>query len=1030
MQLRIPRDIFDNPKPPQIFLCNTRKKILGELPAYDRNLDAKWGSYGELTFSIDRQYVDVLTGETKVHPLFDKTEGLRKVYVRNVGYFIIQDPNTIYGEGDSKTLTCFSVEYETSSKLLENFYVNNGEVDSIEVTYAASLYGEGYPQTTNDLYELAQADKYDKYEKYYIKEYTDNDSHIFTQIQISDEVIYATHFGNGANAGIPLYKKKYPNVQFYNPNKSELSLLHCVFKKIPEWRIGYVDPKLWLKERTFSEERISVYDFLMNNVQDTFKCVVEWDIINYTVNFYEEAEDGITEESTVQTRFDTDVYISRENLTNEINVRYSSDDIKTKLRVSGAEDLDIREVNLGSNYIMNLDFFYTLDWMELDLYEAYGNYLQAVKDSTPDYTEASQGRVAAYNRWNEEMNTIPVDAGVVLVGDKFKKLYCMHEPVNKENADIDEIIQKVKNRLARYHVNEDREASKIDNVLLKLTNNNSDAATIRVFNNAPEGQQNDYQIKLLIIRASGEYTTERNYTIKQWVEGQLHTADGGLLNDILTGYTVTYIGTMGAYFVLAKDETQESNIEDYGVQLLREKHDIYTTIFQTQTEGLFSQEKYQCIVSDEEPVYPNDGDRWLDGDSKPLTLYEYSLQKKKWVEISVDISDEEKKKHEDYQRYLDNYNKLKAVQSVLLRKEKKAQYMLDGYVVPERKVTEPSESYMLQLANEYFKPTVSKPITDGVFDPNIPLYTFTYDKNKYAVYLKDKTPYIAYEDSISVWQTKMNYYAAKVNLENFFNEDQWSRLSPMIREDAFVDDNFLLTGYESEEERLEICRELKEAAEKELKTLSQPSLEFSMNLANILALPEFRPLINQFQLGNFVRVYIRDGLVKRARLLNVHINFEDLSDFSADFGNLITTKSEIDKHAELLQQAIQAGKQVAQASGDWQKAVDKSSKLEEEIANGLQNVTLEVGKANGQNIEIGKYGIRGRKLIDGTTDQYEDEQFALINNKLVFTGDGWKTSKAAFGKFTVDGQDRWGVLSDISQNDYIREVELCWCQIN
>ena len=113
MKLFIPKDVFDNPKPPRLFLCTPGKKIIGELPSYEVSLDAKWNAYAELTFSIDRNYTDVLTGETKVHPLFDLAEGLRKVYVENIGYFVIQDPDANYGEKDTKTLSNFSIEYET-----------------------------------------------------------------------------------------------------------------------------------------------------------------------------------------------------------------------------------------------------------------------------------------------------------------------------------------------------------------------------------------------------------------------------------------------------------------------------------------------------------------------------------------------------------------------------------------------------------------------------------------------------------------------------------------------------------------------------------------------------------------------------------------------------------------------------------------------------------------------------------------------------------------------------------------------------
>ena len=1164
MKLFIPKDyFFDNPKPPRLFLCTTGKKIIQELQSYDESLDGKWGSYSEASFSIDRQYVDVLTGEVKVHPTFDKAEGLRKVYMENIGYFVIQDPDATYGEKDSKTLSCFSSEYETANKYLENFRVNTGELDSKEVIYLESIYGYNYSIDSDNLYKLASG-AFDPYEKYYIKEYTDNDSYTYQQVKIDDASEYADY--DGETVATTLYVQSYPNVRFYWPTKQELSLVHIIFEKIPGWKIGNVDVNLWRKERTFDEDRIAVYDFLMNEIQDTFKCVVEWDTITNTVNFYEEAEDGITEDNTVQTRWETDVFISRDNLANEININYSTDDIKTKLKVSGADDLDIREVNLGQNYIMNLSYYHNLDWMEQDVFERYDDYLKTVDEYTPKYTEAMQNWVGAYNKWNDLMNAVPAEGNVVLVGDEFKKLYCVYGPIDTAylpqtvtDDDLDTLIvddlysiedhnvvidkTKLKDqatfsvqgyrfiyiktdnnfkcleymatynerilvgpsdnpkegKLSLYHVIDDTEGNKSDNILLKLKNSNSDIATIRIYN-AGTKTSPEYIIQSVVMSAtSGIAEKAKEYTVSQWVKGELTAKFMGL-----DGYSVQYIGTMGAYFVLAKDETQEATLEEYGVNLLKEKHETYVTIFQTQTEAMFSQEKYQCIVQNEEP----DGDyevgtRWLDTNSSPVVLKEYNGTQ--WTTISAEVQESDQANYENYQRYIDNYEKMVAVQNVLVKKEAQATYMGAGYSVANRSIDinlytrtiddnkdgvidekdflryngQTLEGDMERAAEAHFglKPTRMS------MDQNTPIYYFTissdpiiysrntndfnestqyyikitedsgafiyqeviiedqkafdsYDDlyvissgNVYAVYLNGTIPYVAYANSRGVYDSIKNWITKQTDFENFFTEDQWIRLSPFIREDEFSDSNFLLTGYESEESRLEICKELFESANKELNTLCQPSLEFSMEMANILALPEFQSLIDQFQLGNFVRVYIRDGYVKRARLLEVHLNFSDLSDFSCNFGNLVTTKTEIDKHAELLSQAVTAGKQVATSAGDWQRAVDKSSKLEEEIANGLQNSALEVGRAFGQSIVWDSSGIWGRKLVDGTTDQYEDEQFRIINNKLVFSNDGFKTSKSVMGQFVVkddNGNDisRWGLLAEAMVGGYIEGSEI------
>ena len=1211
MKLFLTKDFFNNPIPPDVFLCNTSKRILGQLAAYNRQGAFKWNTYSDVQFSVDRTYVDMLTGETKVHPLFDKIESPRNIYVKNIGYFSLQDIDMGYADKETKAVTAFSLEYATlGTKYLTNFKINKGEVDSKEVIYLANIYGEDYVPNGDNQYSKATG-AFDPYESYYIKDYTDNDSYTWTRVEIRDASVYATY--DGKTVATTLYVQTYPRIRFYHPTKPELSLLHLVLENAPEWKIGNVDASLWRKERSFDETRVAIYDFLTGSIAETFSCVVEFDSLSGVINFYEEMDDGITEDNEVATRWKTDVVVSRDNLASEINVKYSADNIKTKLVVSGADDLNISEVNIGRNEIMNLSFYHTLDWMEQDLFEAYDRYLAAVKEAETglnsyglpssiypmSYSDATQKWVASYNRWDELMNAVPAENDVVLVGDEFKKLYCMFTPIDtafitatiQEVSPISELdkiyydrgctkevpktslsnntsfviqgheyaynssSQKFKfvryittttalkaliNKLNLYHVDDDVDGNKNDNILLKLKNKDSDVATIRIYdpkrkyegnydstlayyeqkisasgivtynrvyiNNPTEFTRydknslytNNYTVQSVVTRsASGISDTPSYWSIEdenipeditpglfsEWIKGNLTASNMGL-----EGYTVSYIGTMGAYLVIAENEFEMNNdglipskdyLRTYGVNLLKEKHAVYTSIFQTQTEAMYSNDDYQCTASPNPPTGTiPEGTRWLDTDSNPPTLYKRVGQK--WVSIENDANLADL---ENYQRYIDNYQKLQAVQEVLIEKEREAEYCLNGHEVPDRKIVLKStdgsslEENMHVAALTHFK---GYTVARKSMDANLPLYTFTtsfdpiyyiedvgpfnvneryYIKNAsiykevkidnqdiyasydgttesktlyiqkghvYAVYLRGTTPYVAYADSRGVYLMIREYIRNKTEMSNFFNKDQWIRLSPFIREDEFNDSNFLLTGYESEEERLSICKELVEAANKELNTLCQPSLEFSMTMANILALPEFTPLIGQFQLGNFIRVHIRDDYIKRARLLEVSLNFDDLSDFSCTFGNLVTTKSEIDKHADLLAQAVTAGKQVAVAASSWQRAVDKSNKLEEAIESGLQDAALQIGRASGQAITWDENGFYCRKFVEGSTTEYENEQIAIINNKIVFTNDGWQTSKAALGEFQVDtngdgvAETMYGLLADAVVSGYIK----------
>ena len=460
MLLSINRDFLDNPVPPRIFLCTTGKKIMGELPATNRNLNAQWNSYSELSFDVPMLYVDMITGETKMHPLYEKLEAPRNVLLEGISYFALQDINDVSGENDIKTVSAFSQEYATSNKYLNSFYINTGEVESAEVLYNEKNFGLDYNTDRDSFYTFATGD-FNAFESYYKRNYTDKDSYVYEQIQIADADEYTELLAKSnaeyAQLSDKLYIKAFPNVQFYNENRQGLSLLHLIFEHIPEWKIGNVDQSLWHRERQFSQDRISIYDFLMNDVAETFECSFVWDSLNGLVHCYEAVEDDEIE-NEASTRWETNVYISKTNLASQTEVKYSSDNIKTKLVVTGSDDLDIREVNLGRNEIMDLSFYHTEDWMEQDLFERYGEYLEEVNEAQTgldaygnpsakypiSYSDAVQGWVSANNRYHELMHTIPVEDNVLLVGDEFKKLFCIYTPIDTAYAD-ENIINDITN---------------------------------------------------------------------------------------------------------------------------------------------------------------------------------------------------------------------------------------------------------------------------------------------------------------------------------------------------------------------------------------------------------------------------------------------------------------------------------------------------------------------------------------------------------------------------------------------------------
>lgn len=1018
--MNLPSNLFNNYTPPQVFLCQADKTIIGELQPYDFSADFKFNTYSEISLTVDKTYINIIEGKIIENPYYDLIDSIRIIYIRGIGHFIIQDVKENIADSDTKIITAFSLEYAASTKYLDGFRINTGEDDSLEYVYHIQQYGVDY--SIDSPYKPA-TNIFDPYERYYIKEYTDTTTYIYSEIQIVDADAFASY-------DEPLYVKAYPNIRFYWPSNPNLSLLHIVFAHIPEWKVGHVDKELWYQERTFSEERISVYDFLYNTAAETFKYVMEWDSLNGVVNFYMTEEDGVTSENNIQTLWDTDVYISKENLASSIDISYSTDDIRTKLKVTGGDDIDIRDVNIGQKYIMNLSFYDDPMWLGDDLCIKYREYAEELQEHTEQYTQLISAWSGAYNEYNELMNHVPVDVSILRVGDKFTTLYCTYYPIYEDDAtDAQKVtaqqtaINSLKTRLDLFHVNDDTKHNKTDNVLMTLENANSDSATIRVYYSQDKSA---YQVYRLLTNATTGAVVEKEYTLAQWTQGLLTAENIGL-----SGFTVKSIGTLGAYLCVVKDETVKANVEEFGIRLLQEKQDVYTKIFITQTEGYLSKEDYQCLASDEQPIGEvADGTRWLDTDSENADIWIY--QGGMWVKYNAETHQND---YENYARFIANYQKLQVVQEVLVEKERIATFLQNGYAVENRRnifTDELNGSFgysdaqeganfvnLVQVAADFFN---TKNLTatgySGMF--GILKFTIPDDINEYAVYVLDGVPYVAYSRSQGVCLAQMNRLSEISSMENYFTEGELIRLSPFLREDEYSDSNFVLTGYESEEEQISVKQSLLAEATKELKKICQPKLSFSVTMANIMAIPEFVCLKEQFRLGNFVRVKIRDGYVKRSRLLEVHINFDDLSDFSCTFGDLVTTKDEVSKTADLLQQAVTAGKTVASSASKWQKGADKATSLDKAISEGLKDAALSVSANSGQSIVWNERGILGRKLIDGTEDQYYDEQFMLTNNKLVFTTDSWQTSQGVLGEFEVDGVKHFGLLANAVVGGLIR----------
>jgi hypothetical protein len=149
--------------------------------------------------------------------------------------------------------------------------------------------------------------------------------------------------------------------QFYSFISPSATLLGEMLSYCPDWTIGTVDAELTTLYRTFDESDNSVYNFLMTTVEDAYQCVFSFDYLNKTVSAYAWGN--------VLTA--TDIYLSHDNVIKNLQIKTISDELVTALRVRGAGDLSISQVNpLGTDTIYNFEYYKTLAWMSQSLIDA------------------------------------------------------------------------------------------------------------------------------------------------------------------------------------------------------------------------------------------------------------------------------------------------------------------------------------------------------------------------------------------------------------------------------------------------------------------------------------------------------------------------------------------------------------------------------------------------------------------------------------------------------------------------------------
>lgn len=319
-----------------------------------------------LTFEVD-EYIDVDGRKVKSNG-YDLLDVFMTLYLEDVGYFIMQHPVTQNdGISEYKSITAQSIDIEWVKRKWIGLRVNTGTDDSLE--------------------QLAD----------------DN----------LNELGFAKEF-----------------VTFYNPNNPQLSLIHQVLTKMPEWSVlnADIDSSLWAKKMRIDLQSTNLFNLMTQIVAPKVGCLILFDIQNLRIK-------AIAKENLDGSQYDTNIYISHRNLANEINMGITEDSVFTKLNCQGNDSLDFKDVNYNDASIVNYSYFMHEPYMSSALADKITAW-QAWRDEHRDeFTQLSKDRASV----NEDIYTVqyklPIDATDWSQWDAME-LDLLHENLDYYNALI------------------------------------------------------------------------------------------------------------------------------------------------------------------------------------------------------------------------------------------------------------------------------------------------------------------------------------------------------------------------------------------------------------------------------------------------------------------------------------------------------------------------------------------------------------------------------------------------------------------
>lgn len=235
-----------------------------------------------------------------------------------------------------------------------------------------------------------------------------------------------------------------------------------------------------------------------------------------------------------------------------------------------------------------------------------------------------------------------------------------------------------------------------------------------------------------------------------------------------------------------------------------------------------------------------------------------------------------------------------------------------------------------------------------------------------------------------------------LNFETYLGTDLWHEFVAYRREDTYSNSNFISDGLDNAD-IVKRALEFMEIARNDIYRSSTLQHSITANIADLLTMEEFLPIVDYFEDGNWIHIKV-DDKIYRLRLIEYSVSFEN-NDIEVKFSDVIESNGSVSDLESIVGQMKSISSSYDFVARQAALGNNGNETVKDWIQNGLDTTSAKIiNSADNQSQEWGPHGMLFKQK-DPMLDMDTGEQLKIVNSTIAITDNNWETVKTAIGKF-------------------------------